>query len=54
MALSCHLSMDLLCQEMRDACVGELRVSRLSSLLVFRVARKDGEGVLMPKFSLSM
>ena len=39
-ALSCHLSMDLLCQEMRDACVGELRVSGFCSLLVFGVPGK--------------
>ena len=30
MKKSCHLSVDLLCQEMRDVCKGELRVSGLS------------------------
>ena len=34
-ALSCHSSMDLVCQELWDACWEELRVSGLSSLLVF-------------------
>ena len=48
-ALSCHLSMDLLCQEMRDAC----RRSSESLALCVRSPRKEG-GVLMPKFFLSM
>ena len=40
-ALSCHLSMDLSCQEMRDACEEELRVSGFSSFLVFGVPGKE-------------
>ena len=42
-ALSCHLSMDPSCQEMRDACRGELRFSGFSSFLVFGVTEKKEE-----------
>ena len=54
-ALSCHLSMDLLCQEMRDACKGEGAQSRWVPLVhcVQSAWKKEG-CVLMPRFRLSM
>ena len=36
-ALSCHMAMDLLCQDMRDACWGELRVAGFSVFTVLAV-----------------
>ena len=36
-ALSCHMTIDLLCQEMRDACVGQLRVAGFPLFTVFAV-----------------
>ena len=50
MALSCHFFMDLLCQEMWDPCRESLDPPRS----LCSGARKDGGGVLMPKFSPSM
>ena len=44
-ASSCHLSMDLLCQEMRDV-QGELRASGFSSLLLFGVPKKLSGGIV--------
>ena len=41
-ALSCHLSMDLLCQDMRDACEGSSE-SLGSSLTVLRVPGRKEE-----------
>ena len=35
--LSCHTAMDLLCREMRDACLGQLRVAGFSLFTVFAV-----------------
>ena len=46
MALSCYLSLDLMCQEMRDACWEELRVCGFSSLLVFGVPEKLSGGTV--------
>ena len=45
MALSCHLTMGLLCQEMRnEGCVeGELRVAEFPSFSVIRVPGKEEE-----------
>ena len=46
-ALSCHLSMDLLCQEMRDAC-GWSSESLDSPRSLCSRSRKEGEGFLIP------
>ena len=36
-ALSCHVAMDLLCQEVRDACWGSSRIAGLTSFTVITV-----------------
>ena len=36
-ALSCHMAMDLLCQEMRDVCWDSSGVAGLSMVMVFAV-----------------
>ena len=51
-ALSCHMAMDFLCQEMNDAC----RESSESLVLLAhcaQIAWKKGEDALMPSFCLS-
>ena len=46
LASSCHLSMDLLCQENEGCVQGELRVSGFSSFLVFGVPKMLSGGIV--------
>ena len=50
-ALGCCSSTDFLCQEMTDVCRGGLRVAGFPRV---QSARKEGGGVLMPRFFLSV
>ena len=47
------MAVDHLCQEMRDACLGELRVAGFPSFTVFTVPEKVSCGTLRSKASLS-
>ena len=53
-ALGCHLSMDLSCQEMRDACGGRAQSRWVPLVHCVQSVWKEGGGVLMPRFLLSM